>query len=49
MYHGWMRIEYLEEVGAVFVLSFPLLPSRSSKLSTIIDPIEVKKETHEEK
>jgi len=49
MYHGWMRIEYLEEVGAVFVLSFPLLPSRSFKFNATMNSIEVKKETHEEK
>jgi PAS domain S-box-containing protein len=49
MYHGWMRIEYREEVGVEFVLSFPLLPKRSSGLSATTDPIEIKKEAHEEK
>jgi signal transduction histidine kinase len=49
MYNGWMRVEYREGVGAEFVLSFPLLPVRSSKLGATNDPIETNKEANEEK
>mgnify|MGYP001165934359 FL=1 len=49
MYHGCMRFEYREEVGAAFVLSFPLLPVRRSELGATNDPIETQKEANEEK
>jgi nitrogen-specific signal transduction histidine kinase len=49
MYHGCMRFEYREEVGAAFVLSFPLLPVRKSQLGATDDPVETRKETNEEK
>jgi len=49
MYHGSMRFEYREEVGAAFVLSFPLLPVRRSEPGATTDPIETRKEANEEK
>jgi nitrogen-specific signal transduction histidine kinase len=48
MYHGCMRFEYREEVGAVFVLSFPLLPFRGAKPGGTNDPVETRKEKDEE-
>jgi PAS domain S-box-containing protein len=48
MYHGCMRFEYGEEVGAAFVLSFPLLPGRRSEQGATNDPIETRKEADEE-
>jgi len=49
MYHGCMRFEYREEVGASFVLSFPLRPMRMSELGATNDPFETRKEANEEK
>jgi nitrogen-specific signal transduction histidine kinase len=48
MYHGCMRFEYRAEVGAVFVLSFPLLPLRGAKPGETDDPVETRKEKNEE-
>lgn len=49
MYHGGMRFEYREEVGASFILSFPLRPMKMSELDVTNDPIETRKEANEEK
>lgn len=49
MYHGCMRFECREEVGASFVLSFPLRPVRRSEQGALNDPIETGKEANEEK
>jgi PAS domain S-box-containing protein len=48
-YHGCMRFEYREEIGAAFVLSFPLLPVKRSELAATNDPITARKEANEEK
>jgi PAS domain S-box-containing protein len=49
MYHGCMRFEYREEVGAALVLSFPLLPVKRSEQGATNDPMETRKEANEEK
>lgn len=48
MYHGSMRFEYREEAEAAFVLSFPLLPVRSSEHRATTDLTETRKEANEE-
>jgi nitrogen-specific signal transduction histidine kinase len=47
MYQGCMRVEYQEEVGSAFVLSFPLLPG--SEPGTTRVPVETGREVNEEK
>jgi signal transduction histidine kinase len=49
MYRGSMRFEYREEVGAAFVLSFPLLPAERPERGATSDPIEARKEANEKK
>lgn len=48
MYHGSMRFEYREEVGAAFVLSFPLLPLRGAEPGAGSHPVETRKDSNEE-
>lgn len=49
MYKGYMRFEYREEVGAAFILSFPLLSAGKPEPAATHDPIEARKDTNEEK
>ncbi len=49
MYQGSMRVEYREEVGSSFILSFPLFLVRGSVPGATNDPVETRKEVHEEK
>ena len=49
MYKGYIKIEYLVNVGTAFVLSFPLVKRGTSELDEIDDPIENMKGEHEEK
>ncbi len=49
MYKGYIRVEYLVNVGTAFVLSFPLVRRGTSELDKINDPIENMKGEHEEK
>jgi PAS domain S-box-containing protein len=48
MYHGCMRFEYQEEVGAAFVLSFPLLPMRMSESKATSEPTEIREKADDE-
>jgi signal transduction histidine kinase len=49
MYKGYIRVEYLANVGTAFVLSFPLVRRGTSELDKIHDPIENMRGVHEEK
>jgi PAS domain S-box-containing protein len=39
MYNGYISVEYLENVGTAFVLTFPLVRTETSELDKIHDPI----------
>jgi PAS domain S-box-containing protein len=49
MYEGYIRVEYLVNVGTAFVLSFPLVTSGTSELDKTHGPIENVKGENEEK
>jgi signal transduction histidine kinase len=49
MYDGYIRIEYLEDVGTAFVLSFPLASIKTSVPVVINHPIEKRKRKNEKK
>lgn len=49
MYKGYIRVEYLVNVGTAFVLSFPLVRRGTSELDKIHDPIENMRGEDEEK
>lgn len=49
MYKGYIRVEYLVNVGTAFILSFPLVRKETSELGKTHDPIENMKGEHEEK
>jgi signal transduction histidine kinase len=49
MYKGYIKVEYLVNVGTAFVLSFPLVRGETSELNKINDPIENIRGKHEKK